>query len=62
MRRQRVGAAARVPERGFPVRGVSRGLYGYVSACRWIGDMELTTFTRFEPHRDLRSVTVRAGT
>ena len=29
---------------GFPVRTVVPGLYGYVSACKWIVDIEATTF------------------
>ena len=32
------------PEHGFPVRMVVPGLYGYVSATKWITDLELTTF------------------
>lgn len=35
---------------GFPVRMVVPGLYGYVSACKWIVEMELTTFTEFDPY------------
>ena len=31
-------------EHGFPVRIVVPGLYGFVSATKWITDMELTTF------------------
>jgi DMSO/TMAO reductase YedYZ molybdopterin-dependent catalytic subunit len=31
---------------GFPVRTVVPGLYGYVSACKWIVDIEATTFAR----------------
>jgi DMSO/TMAO reductase YedYZ molybdopterin-dependent catalytic subunit len=31
-------------EHGFPVRMVVPGLYGYVSATKWITEMELTTF------------------
>ena len=31
-------------EHGFPVRMVVPGLYGYVSACKWVTDIELTTF------------------
>ncbi|MBN9108979.1 MAG: molybdopterin-dependent oxidoreductase [Pseudonocardia sp.] len=31
-------------EHGFPVRMVVPGLYGFVSATKWITDMELTTF------------------
>jgi DMSO/TMAO reductase YedYZ molybdopterin-dependent catalytic subunit len=32
------------PEHGFPVRMVVPGLYGYVSATKWIVDMEATPF------------------
>jgi DMSO/TMAO reductase YedYZ molybdopterin-dependent catalytic subunit len=32
------------PEHGFPVRMVVPGLYGYVSATKWVVDLELTTF------------------
>jgi DMSO/TMAO reductase YedYZ molybdopterin-dependent catalytic subunit len=38
---------ALLPEHGFPVRVVVPGLYGYVSACKWVVDMELTTFDAF---------------
>ncbi|MEU6700401.1 molybdopterin-dependent oxidoreductase [Pseudonocardia sp. NPDC046786] len=31
-------------EHGFPVRIVVPGLYGYVSATKWVTDIELTTF------------------
>ncbi len=31
-------------EHGFPVRMFVPGLYGYISATKWITDMELTTF------------------
>ena len=31
-------------EHGFPVRQVIPGLYGYVSATKWVVDWELTTF------------------
>ncbi|MGI5502327.1 molybdopterin-dependent oxidoreductase [Lentzea sp. CA-135723] len=37
-------------ERGFPVRMVVPGLYGYVSATKWLVDMELTTFDAFDPY------------
>jgi DMSO/TMAO reductase YedYZ molybdopterin-dependent catalytic subunit len=33
-------------EHGFPVRMVTPGLYGYVSATKWLVDLELTTFDR----------------
>ncbi|WP_104107843.1 molybdopterin-dependent oxidoreductase [Nocardioides sp. 616] len=31
-------------EHGFPVRTVVPGLYGYVSACKWVVDLEVTRF------------------
>jgi DMSO/TMAO reductase YedYZ molybdopterin-dependent catalytic subunit len=31
-------------EHGYPVRMVVPGLYGYVSATKWVSDLELTTF------------------
>ncbi|GAA1868243.1 molybdopterin-dependent oxidoreductase [Pseudonocardia ailaonensis] len=33
-------------EHGFPVRMVVPGLYGYVSATKWVTDIEVTTFDR----------------
>ena len=35
---------------GFPVRMVVPGLYGYVSACKWIVDIEVTTFDAFDAY------------
>ncbi len=37
-------------EHGFPVRMVVPGLYGYVSGCKWITDIELTTFDAFRSY------------
>ncbi|MEX0834032.1 MAG: molybdopterin-dependent oxidoreductase [Actinomycetota bacterium] len=37
-------------EHGFPVRQIVPGLYGYVSATKWVVDMELTTFEAFDPY------------
>jgi DMSO/TMAO reductase YedYZ molybdopterin-dependent catalytic subunit len=37
-------------EHGFPVRMVIPGLYGYVSACKWIVDIEATTFDRYSAY------------
>ena len=37
------GAALPVAH-GFPVRMVVPGLYGYVSACKWLTDIEVTTY------------------
>ena len=34
-------------EHGFPVRTLVPGLYGYVSACKWVRDLEVTTFDSF---------------
>lgn len=33
-------------ERGFPVRMVVPGLYGYVSATKWVVELEVTRFSR----------------
>ncbi|MFF1708731.1 molybdopterin-dependent oxidoreductase [Streptomyces sp. NPDC058268] len=35
---------------GFPVRMLVPGLFGYVSACKWIKDIELTTFDDYDPY------------
>lgn len=37
-------------EHGFPVRMLTPGLYGYVGACKWITDIELTTFDAYDPY------------
>ena len=37
-------------EHGFPVRMVVPGLYGYVSATKWVVDFELTTFENFDAY------------
>ena len=37
-------------EHGYPVRAVIPGLYGYVSATKWVVDMELTTFSAFDAY------------
>ncbi|MFE7117346.1 molybdopterin-dependent oxidoreductase [Streptomyces sp. NPDC057654] len=37
-------------EHGFPVRMLVPGLFGYVSACKWIKDIELTTFDAYDPY------------
>ncbi len=41
-----MNGAPLLPEHGFPVRMVVPGLYGYVSATKWVTDLELTTFER----------------
>jgi hypothetical protein len=35
---------------GFPVRMLVPGLYGYVSATKWVVELELTTFDAFDPY------------
>ncbi|MEV0748672.1 sulfite oxidase [Streptomyces sp. NPDC050273] len=42
-------------EHGFPVRMVVPGLYGYVSACKWLKDIELTTFDDYDAYWVKRS-------
>ncbi|WUW26874.1 sulfite oxidase [Streptomyces sp. NBC_01463] len=42
-------------DHGFPVRMVVPGLYGYVSACKWIKDIELTTFDDYDAYWVKRS-------
>jgi len=37
-------------DHGFPVRTIVPGLYGYVSACKWVVDMEVTQFSRFSAY------------
>ncbi|MFE5966764.1 molybdopterin-dependent oxidoreductase [Streptomyces sp. NPDC056463] len=37
-------------EHGFPVRMIVPGLYGYVSACKWIESVELTTFDAYDAY------------
>jgi DMSO/TMAO reductase YedYZ molybdopterin-dependent catalytic subunit len=37
-------------EHGFPVRMLTPGLYGYAGACKWLTDIELTTFDAFDAY------------
>ncbi|WP_304452529.1 sulfite oxidase [Nocardiopsis sp. YSL2] len=37
-------------DHGFPVRMVVPGLYGYVSACKWLVDIDVTTFDAFDAY------------
>jgi DMSO/TMAO reductase YedYZ molybdopterin-dependent catalytic subunit len=41
-----MNGAALPAEHGFPVRMVVPGLYGYVSATKWVVDLEVTRFDR----------------
>ncbi|MCX5381557.1 molybdopterin-dependent oxidoreductase [Streptomyces sp. NBC_00091] len=40
---------------GFPVRMVVPGLYGYVSACKWLRELRLTTFEAYDAYWVRRS-------
>lgn len=40
---------------GFPVRMVVPGLYGYVSACKWLRELHLTTFAAYDAYWVRRS-------
>ena len=37
-------------DHGFPVRTIVPGLYGYVSACKWVVDIEVTQFSQFSAY------------
>ncbi len=37
-------------EHGFPVRVVVPGLYGYVSATKWVSELELSSFADFDAY------------
>ncbi|WP_203810597.1 molybdopterin-dependent oxidoreductase, partial [Actinoplanes couchii] len=37
-------------EHGFPVRMLTPGLYGYAGACKWVTELELTTFDHFDAY------------
>ena len=45
-----MNGAALPTEHGFPARLVVPGLYGYVSACKWVVDIEVTTFAAAAPY------------
>lgn len=45
---------------GFPARLVVAGLYGYVSATKWLEELELTTFDDFDPYWIKRGWAVEA--
>ncbi|MEU9301990.1 molybdopterin-dependent oxidoreductase [Streptomyces sp. NPDC048269] len=40
---------------GFPVRMLVPGLYGYVSACKWLSELRLTTFAAYDAYWVRRS-------
>ena len=45
---------------GYPVRVVIPGLYGYVSACKWVVDMELTTYAAYDAYWSKRGWSAQA--
>ena len=45
---------------GFPVRLVVPGLYGYVSATKWLVDLEVTRFADFKAYWSTRGYSVKA--
>jgi DMSO/TMAO reductase YedYZ molybdopterin-dependent catalytic subunit len=47
-------------EHGFPVRMVTPGLYGYVSACKWITEIELSSFDDYDAYWVPRGWAARA--
>jgi DMSO/TMAO reductase YedYZ molybdopterin-dependent catalytic subunit len=47
-------------EHGYPVRQVIPGLYGYVSACKWVVDWEITRFDQAQAYWTRRGWGVRA--
>ncbi|MGB3763446.1 MAG: molybdopterin-dependent oxidoreductase [Ornithinimicrobium sp.] len=47
-------------EHGFPVRMVTPGLYGYVSATKWLVDLEVTRFADFSAYWTERGYSAEA--
>ncbi len=47
-------------EHGFPARLIVPGLYGYVSATKWLSEIELTTFDSFDHYWVPRGYAVEA--
>lgn len=48
------------PDHGFPVRMVVPGLYGYVSATKWLTELKVTTFAADEAYWTPRGYSARA--
>jgi DMSO/TMAO reductase YedYZ molybdopterin-dependent catalytic subunit len=38
------------PANGFPVRMLTPGLYGYAGACKWLTELQVTTFADFDAY------------
>ncbi len=47
-------------EHGFPVRMVVPGLYGYVSATKWLSELKVTTFDADEAYWTPRGYSAKA--
>jgi DMSO/TMAO reductase YedYZ molybdopterin-dependent catalytic subunit len=47
-------------EHGFPARMVTPGLYGYVSATKWLVDLEVTRFADFKAYWTTRGYAAQA--
>jgi len=47
-------------EHGFPARLVVPGLYGYVSATKWLTDLEITRFDRAQAYWTVRGYSAQA--
>src|SRR6476659_4407998 len=47
-------------EHGFPVRMIVPGLYGYVSATKWLVDLEVTRFADFKAYWSTPGYSVKA--
>jgi Oxidoreductase molybdopterin binding domain len=48
------------PEHGFPVRMLTPGVYGYAGACKWLTELELSTFAGFDAYWVRRGWAARA--
>jgi hypothetical protein len=48
-------------QHGFPARLVTPGLYGYVSATKWLVDLEVTRFADFEAYWTSRGYAAEAA-
>jgi DMSO/TMAO reductase YedYZ molybdopterin-dependent catalytic subunit len=48
------------PEHGFPVRMLTPGVYGYVGSCKWLTEVEVTTFDAYDAYWVKRGWAARA--
>ncbi|MEX1176850.1 MAG: molybdopterin-dependent oxidoreductase [Nitriliruptor sp.] len=47
-------------EHGFPLRLITPGIYGYVGATKWLGEIELTRFDAFDQYWEPRGYDAQA--